>query len=235
MPIAYWLFVLLTLLLIVFVAYTTVRSARLLDDWPPELNPLLIPGENVIRLLLIVVCLGLGRLSGLSPAQLGWRFDQALPHALWGITGGLAIAGFYIVLTRLVVARTGHRFYRTTLLRLIVPRTGRQLVWVLLALGPVVLMEELLFRSLLVGGLAPIAPTGWLILASGIIFGALHSPQGRWGVVGTAAAGVAQGWTFAATGSLVLPVVAHYVANSAQIALAYRLGERAYAMDETGR
>ena len=229
MPTTYWLFVLLTLLLAGFVAYMTVRSAGLLDDWPPNCNPLLIPSENVFRLLLIALCLGLGRLSGLPPAQLGWRFDQALPDALWGLVAGLAVALLYIVLTRLVVARTGHRFYRATLLRLIVPRTGRELVWVLVILVPVVLLEELLFRSLLIGGLTPIVPTGWLILAVGIAFGALHSPQGWWGVVGVAAAGVALGWALVATGSLVLPMVAHYVANAVQIAVAYRLGERAYS------
>ena len=233
MPNTYWLFVLITLLLTGFVSYTTVRSARLLDHWPPDLNPLLIPGETLIRLLLIVVCIGLGYLSGRPPAQLGWRFDHALRDALWGVVGGLAAAGLIIVLTRLVVARTGHRFYRTTLLRLIVPRTGRQVGWVLLALVPVVLVEELLFRSLLIGGLAPIVPATWLVLLVGIGFGTLHSPQGLWGMAGAAAAGVALGWALLATGSLVMPVVAHYVANGAQLIIAYRLGEQAY-MDDGG-
>lgn len=231
MPATYWLFVLLTLLLTGFVAYATVRSARLLKQWPPDLNPLLIPGENLLRLLLIAACLGLSRLSGLSPAQLGWRFDQALPHALWGVAAGLVLAGLYIVLTRQLVAVTGHRYYHTTVLRLIIPRTHRQLAWVLLVMGPVVLVEELIFRSLLIGGFAPIAPVGWLILAGGLVFGALHSPQGRWGMVAAAVAGVGLGWALVATGSLVLPLVAHYVTNSVQIILAYRLGPRVYAVE----
>ena len=231
MPATYWLFVVFTLLLTGFVAYATVRSARLLEQWPPDLNPLLIPGENVLRVLLIAVCLGLSRLSGLAPAQLGWRFDRALPDILWGVAAGLILAGLYIVLTRRLVAVTGHRFYRTTVLRLIVPRTRRQLAWVLLVMGPVVLTEELIFRSLLIGGLAPLAPASWLVLAGGLIFGALHSPQGRWGMAAAAVAGIGLGWALVATGSMALPIVAHYVTNSAQIVLAYRLGPQVNSVD----
>jgi membrane protease YdiL (CAAX protease family) len=226
MPATYWLFVVLTLLLAGFVAYATVRSARLLQHWPADVNPLLLPSENLLRLLLIAVCAGLGRLSGLPPSRLGWRFDHALAYTLWGIVAGLILAALYVVLTRRLVAATGARYYRTTMLRLIVPRTRRQLVAVLLVMVSVVLVEEMLFRSLLIGGLAPVAPVPWLVLASGLIFGALHSPQGRWGMLATALAGIGLGWALVETGSLILPLVAHYVTNSAQIVLAYRLGPR---------
>lgn len=223
MPVTYWLFVLLTLGLIGLVSYATYRTTQLLAYWPPDQNPLLNPAENGVRLLLIAICLGLGWLSGQPLAQLGWQFAPIVPQLLWGIGWGGALAGFYMLATRWLMARTGQRYYSTALLRVIVPRNGRDLAGIALAMLPIVVVEELLFRSLLIGGLAPIAPLWLLLLFSGIAFGLMHSPQGWWGMGAIGVGGVLLGWMLVATGSLLLPVIAHYVTNMAQIALAYRL------------
>ncbi len=86
----------------------------------------------------------------------------------------------------------------------------------------VVLLEELLFRSLLVGGMTPLLPGPLLVLSVGIVFGLLHSPQGTWGMAGAALAGVILGALFLLAGSLLLPSIAHYVANMVQVSVAYR-------------
>jgi membrane protease YdiL (CAAX protease family) len=55
-----------------------------------------------------------------------------------------------------------------------------------------------------------------------VLFGLLHSPQGVWGMAGAALAGILLGLLFLAAGSLLLPCIAHYVANMMQIGVAYR-------------
>src|SRR5690606_9263296 len=136
---------------------------------------------------------------------------------------GLLLALIYYWSTRWVMARTGLRFYSTKLIRLIVPRNRREFAVMLLVMLTVVLVEELLFRSLLIGGLMPLVPAWALVVASSVIFGLMHSPQGLWGMLGVSLGGLLLGWMFVATGSLVMPLVCHYVTNMAQIAAAYRL------------
>ena len=55
MPINFWIFVLLTLALVIFISYGTYATAQLLRHWQPDRNLLLLPAENLIRLLLITL------------------------------------------------------------------------------------------------------------------------------------------------------------------------------------
>lgn len=228
-PLRYWFFVVLTLLLTGAMGFGTFTTARLLRMWKPDRNLLLLPAENALRIVLIVGCVLLGWLSGLSPAQLGWSDGgQSWARLAWiGVAWGVGVAGFFFLATRWLVAGTGGRFYSTTLIDAILPRTGRDAVWVAVVMIFVVLLEELLFRSLLLGGLQLIAPTWTLLLLWGVLFGAMHSPQGLWGMAGAGLAGVLFGILFLIYGSLITPVVAHYVANVLQIGLAMRLQNRA--------
>lgn len=223
LPRQYWLFAAATLAVVGFMAYATYRSARLLDIWPKDQNPLLHPAENVFRLVLILLCFGLGRISTLPPAQLGWRWTASPVEIGIGIGAGLGLAMIYYWGTRRIVARTGDRFYSPKLIRLIVPRNRRTFAAMLVIMATVVLVEELIFRSLLIGGLSPLAAPWMLIVASSAIFGLMHSPQGWWGMFGVSLGGLLLGWMFVATGSLVMPLVCHYVTNVVQIAAAYRL------------
>jgi uncharacterized protein len=102
----------------------------------------------------------------------------------------------------------------------IIPKSRREFLLVLLALIPVVLLEELLFRSLLLGGLSPLAPEIALLIGFGLVFGLFHSPQGIWGMIGAGLGGIIFGLLFLWQQSLLAPVVAHYVANAAQIGVA---------------
>jgi membrane protease YdiL (CAAX protease family) len=219
---AYLLFVVLTLLLTAWIAVNTYLTARLLRTWRPDTNPLLHPLETAVRLVLIGACLGLGWLSGLDPSLLGWTLGGAWQQVFWGTVAGLVLGGAFLTATRWVVLHTGERFYSPLVLDLIVPRSRRELALTALAMVSVVLLEELLFRSLLVGGLSPLLSPPLLVGGFGILFGLLHSPQGAWGMAGAALAGVLLGALFLLAGSLLLPCIAHYVANMLQVATAYR-------------
>ena len=67
----YNLFVTLTLLITAFVGYGAYKTARLLRHWQPEVNILLLPAENALRALVLVVCFLLGRGSGFAARNAG--------------------------------------------------------------------------------------------------------------------------------------------------------------------
>ncbi len=224
MPLAYSAYVVLTLLLVGFVGYGTYRAAKILPSWPLDQNPLLNPAETVVRFVLILLCIGLGFLSGQPRATLGWQLPEPLAQIGWGALWGLAIATVYIFSTRWVMAKSGSRYYMPIVVRVIVPRSRSQLLAVAVAMVSVALLEELLFRTLLLGGLTPLLPTWLLLTAGGVIFGLMHSPQGWWGMVAIALGGVLLGFMFVEARSLLMPMVAHYVANMVQISYAYWRG-----------
>lgn len=220
MSAAYWIFVFLTLGLIGFVGYGTFRTADLLREWRPEGNALLMPMDVIFRLVLLLVCVALGLLSGVDRATLGWQAPHLREQVTWGAAWGALMALIAVSVTHFLVRRTGERFYSSVIIELIVPKNAREAFLVLLALVPVVVLEELLFRSLFIGGLSLLLPVAMLVICGGAMFGLLHSPQGIWGMIGAALGGLAFGWLFVAWESLVAPTVAHYVANVAQIGVA---------------
>jgi len=82
----------------------------------------------------------------------------------------------------------------------------------------IAVFEEALFRGALVGALAVgLAADPWLLaVGSSVAFGLGHGAQGRLGVVVTGALGLGLAGLFVVTGSLLVPVVAHYVVNAAE-------------------
>ena len=219
----YLLFVVLTLLLTAWIGYNTYATARILRTWRPPSNPLLHPLETLVRLALIAACIGLGWLSGLDRSVLGWTAVDAWAQVVLGVLGGAALGALFLFATHWVVKRTGERYYSPLVLDLIVPKDRREFLLTTAAMVTVVLLEELLFRSLLVGGMTPLLPSPLLVLGVGILFGLLHSPQGTWGMAGAALAGIALGALFLLGGSLLLPSIAHYTANMIQVSVAYRM------------
>lgn len=215
----YTLFAGVTLLITTVVGYGAYRTARLLRTWQPQENLLLLPAENALRATVLVICLLLGRGSGLSPETLGWQFANAGTQILIGVLTGLGMAALFVGLGRIVTRHTDTRFYRS-ILELVVPRNRREAGLLPFALLLSVLFEEVLFRSLLIGGLSPLLPTAWLIFVFSIVFGLLHSPQGTWGIVGAGSAGALFGLMFVWQQSILTPLVAHFVANGVQIWLA---------------
>ncbi len=215
----YALFAGLTLLITAIVGYGSYTTARLLRNWKPQENLLLLPAENVLRGIILMICLLLGSGSGLPPETLGWQIPDAGSQILTGALAGLGLAVLFAGMGRVVTRYTDTRFY-TSILDLVIPRNRREASLLPFALLLSVLFEEVLFRSLLIGGLSPLLPTAWLIIGFSVVFGLLHSPQGTWGIVGAGTAGALFSLMFVWHQSLLTPLVAHFVANGVQIWLA---------------
>lgn len=226
MTINFWLFTILTFALVAFLSYGTYATARLLRSWRPDRNLLLLPAENLLRLVLITLCIILGYLSGVPLAQLGWVFPAVGQQLLWGTVYGIGLALFFYLSTKWLVKVTGQRFYSSVVIQAITPRSTRELLLVLLVMAPVVLVEELLFRSLLIGGFALLLPLPWLIIGWSVLFGLLHAPQGLWGMLGAGLGGLVLSLLFVVQGSILLPIVAHYITNCLQVIQAMRLHEQ---------
>jgi uncharacterized protein len=123
---------------------------------------------------------------------------------------GLAVATALIAMTRVAVAR----FEWARRLHCELRPVARELTagQILLVAGLSSLGEELLFRGLL-------TPTVGILL-SALLFGFAHQIKGpsRWVWVGWATAvGVGLGAIFAATGSLVGPLLAHAIVNAVNL------------------
>jgi uncharacterized protein len=222
MDLRYWFFLTGVLVLTGVIGYNTYLSAQLLQRWQPDRNLLLLPAETLLRLALIALCVGLGWLSGLDRSTLGWVWPGGIRPWVVGAAWGVALAGFFMLATLGIVRWTGRRFYSSTIVRAIVPQSGWELIGVSLAMISVVMLEELLFRSLLLAGLAPLAPMPLLVIGWSVVFGLLHSPQGLWGMIGAGLAGALLSWLFLQSGSLLIPWIAHYVANMVQVVQAMR-------------
>ena len=232
MTLSQTLFVALTVLLTAALTYLSYRSAQLLPRLPVGRSLLLSPADLAARGAVILVCLALGWLSGASPAQLGWTSTAPLRAvALGALSGVIAHAALY-PLGAWAARRLGPRAYSDALLRHILPQTRGEWPGVALALSVAVLLEELLFRSLLLGGmlavLAPAAPSGVSLLAlalalgGALVFGLMHTPQGWLGAAMAGGVGFALSLLFLVTGTLLIPFAAHYTFNLAQLARADR-------------
>lgn len=207
------------------VAAATVRTGLLLRTWTPPDNPLLSLPDNVLRLALIGVCVGLGVRLGPGPAALGWQTAYLAQDLALGAAVGVLLAGALGLAGRLAVRWWGPAVYDETLLRCVLPAARREWPGVLLALLSAAALEELLFRSLPLGGWGPgTALPFFLMWPLALLFGLLHWPQGGWGVAGTTLAALGLSLLFLATRSIWPPLAAHYVLNVLQIVMARWLG-----------
>ncbi len=207
------------LFILSFLSFATYRTGQLLRQMIPEENLALLPFENGARLLLIALLVGLGWLSGRGAEGLGWLTQTPLTDVGLGLIAGVAISLLLLPPT-LWVQRHRPQWYSDVVMRSIRPRSPREWPLVILALIPMALVEELLFRSLLLGGFAPYVQVIYFAVAVSIFFGLLHLPQGEWGVVAVSLVGLVLSALFLWRNSLLLVVVAHWVANVLQMVLA---------------
>lgn len=211
------LFVVGSLLVLGGLAWATYLSGRLLKSIPLHENLLLAPIENVVKGALVALCVGLGLLSGLAPAQLGWVSIAPARDLALGLGVGLVAQVVVNRLTLWAIAHYGKAIYSPVVMKNIYPRRRRDWLLVPAAMLLAVVLEELLFRSLLLGGLGTIVPPLVLVVLLGAVFGWMHSPQGTLGMVGTGGLGILLSLLFLVTGSLLAPLVAHYLINMLQL------------------
>jgi membrane protease YdiL (CAAX protease family) len=216
------LFVVGTLFILVLLAWITFQSAVYLRKIQPTFNLLLLPAENLLRLVLIAVCIGLAQSSGQPYARFGFDAAEPARDVVVGFVAGILVALALPPITRVAIARFGAQVYSPVVVRSILPRSRREWLFIPLALVPSVFLEELLFRSLLLGGLAIFAPPLFLAVGWSALFGAMHLPQGALGIVVAALLGLLLSALFLATASLLAPFIAHYIINILQLVAAAR-------------
>ncbi|MCL4396541.1 MAG: CPBP family intramembrane metalloprotease [Chloroflexi bacterium] len=231
------LFLVGTLALLVVLVWATLGTALFLERNLPVYNLLLLPAENLFRVGLVILCVLLGLASGLEPYQLGWAMPAPGFDLAVGLLVGAAAGILLTPSTRWAVGRFGKAIYSPAVVRAILPRSRREWVLVPLAMTSAVLLEELLFRSLLIGGLSPFAPPAALAVIGSVVFGAMHLPQGILGMVGAGLLGLLLSALFLYTASLAAPVVAHYVIDMVQLVTAAKqnIWLENYEANEGGR
>jgi membrane protease YdiL (CAAX protease family) len=216
-----------TLTLTVFVSWATYRSALMLQQLQEvDINLLLLPAENVLRVGLVVACLILGWVSGLPREQFGWISYAPLTDVVIGVAVGVVIEMPLNALTNWAIKRFGPQIYSPLVISSILPRTREEWAPVLLALFPAVLVEELLFRSLLLGGMSVFIPVAVLVIGTALLFGWMHSPQGHLGMIVTAAISIVLAGLFLWRKSLFPALVTHYLVNVLQLLVAHRHRDR---------
>ena len=211
------LFVFGSLALTAALGWATYQSGRLLRSVPVTENLLLAPTENVVKGALVLVCVGLGLLSGVPFQQLGWTLANGWQNIGLGIIAGLLTQLTANWLTTLAIDRFGKDIYSPVVMKNIMPRTRAEWILVPAALLLAVILEELLFRSLLLGALSQAFPVLLLAVVFSAIFGLMHTPQGKLGVIITAALGFWLSLLFIWSGSLLLPLTTHYTINFLQL------------------
>src|SRR5215203_2953909 len=174
----YPLFVFGSLALTAGLAWATYQSGRLLRSIPVTENLLLAPTENAVKGVIVLLCLGLGLLSGVSADALGWTFADVWRDIGLGIIIGLLTHLIANQLTDAAIHIWGKEIYSPVVMKNIMPRTRLEWFLVPAALFLAVVLEELLFRSLLIGALGHVLPVSLLLILVSAIFGLMHTPQG---------------------------------------------------------
>lgn len=211
---------LLTLLFTAFIVWLTYRSNLLLKELDPTINILLSWPETVARILMVCICLFLAWMSGLPPETLGFIVTNGWWSFGIGIAAGILTQWSVNLVSQRAINHFGRRVYSPTIIKNILPK--RRIEWLLVALAfiPPILMEELLFRSLLIGAFEQILPLGLLILVTSALFGLMHLPQGRLGMILAGGINVIFCVLFIWTGELLVTFVAHYTVNMMQLVVA---------------
>jgi len=220
---AFWLNLtrLLVILFTGLIAWITYRSYLLLKEFRPDFNLLLSLPESIVRVLMVGFCLFLVWLSGLPGDELGLAVVTPGASIALGLGVGLVTQFVVNFVTTQFIKYFGRHIYSPWLIRNILPR--RRIEWVLVALAflPPVAMEELLFRTLLIGGFKDAVPLPLLVIVTSIIFGVMHQPQGKLGVAVAGTINVLFCVLFIWSGQLLVTFVAHYTVNLLQIIVAH--------------
>ena len=216
---------LLILFLTAFLGWVTYQSHLLLKKFQPDFNLLLSPAESAIRLLLVGLCLLLAWLSGLPAAQLGLIIDHPWQSIGLGTGLGLVTVILINVLTTWSIHQFGRHIYSPVLIKNILPRRPVEWGLVFIAFLPAVAMEELLFRTLWLGVFGQVVSLPLLIIGTSVVFGFMHQPQGKLGVILAGGINILFSILFIWSGRLLLPLTAHYTVNVLQLVTAYRQKE----------
>lgn len=223
MPAYFWLNLarLVIFVFTVLLGWMTYQSNLLLKRFRPDFNLLLSPPELMGRVLMVGLCLLLAWLTGLPASRLGLVAANPGREIGLGIAAGVVIQIGVNLLTWVAIRYFGRQIYSPQVILNILPRRPSEWLLVPLAFMPAVAMEELLFRSLWLGGFGEFISWPLLIIAVSLVFGLMHWPQGYLGVVVAGGLNVLLSLLFLWTGSLVMPGMTHYTINLLQLVVAH--------------
>jgi hypothetical protein len=204
-----------------FIGWLTYRSHVLLKQFQPDFNLLLSIPETIGRIVMVLICLLLAWLSGLPAAKLGLVVENLWRSIGLGFGVGLVTQLVVNILTIRAIMRFGPHIYSPWLIRNILPRHRGQWMPIALAFIPPVAMEELLFRTLLIGLFRDLIPLSVLVTGTSLIFGLMHRPQGTLGIIMAGAINILFCLIFIWSGELLVTLAAHYTVNLLQVIAAY--------------
>lgn len=219
-----------TITLTILLAVATVQTAVLLRVREIEHNPLLSPIDAGLRVGLIVVCLGLAAMSSQPASSFGLSGATFIADIAQGMGFGAVLAFVTMGVSTIAVRVWGAAIYSPKLVLALIPTRRREWVLVPLVLTVAVILEELLFRGLVIGGLGVWVHPVPLVIGFSVAFGLLHAPQGLLGIIVAFGASIVLGVLFLSTGSLIVPAVAHLVVNLVQLVVAANQAKRLRAL-----
>lgn len=212
---------------------TQLESAPSTEDAPPESSPGLEANLSTPALL-VNVALSHGLLGSLLVATV-W-YGEIPPGALGiapdvtaAIGPGIALGvGLYVANEAAAMVATRFDITHNERLReLLAPDSTAGWVVLLGGVLPLIaVVEELLFRAALIGGLAVGfgLPVWGLAVVSSVAFGIGHGLQGPGGVLVTGGLGFVLAAAFILSGSLAVVVIAHYLINALEFVVHEGLG-----------
>ncbi|HEX2912956.1 MAG TPA: type II CAAX endopeptidase family protein [Chloroflexia bacterium] len=215
------LFLIGTLGLVTFLYWAAYQSARALRSKTIEIsgNLLLSIPEFIFKLLLLGICFGLANTLDVPRLDkiIGWPSRQPVVDIVIGTAIGLVTAFVVNLLSIGAIRIWGKKIYSPELMKNLIPRNQLEWVLIIIPLFLAVALEEMLFRALLIGGYSVVVNPWAMALASSVVFGMMHSPQGILGIVLTGLVGLLFGAVFIITGSLLVVIIAHFAVNFLQI------------------
>lgn len=208
-----------TLALIAFFYWMAYQSEKLMKTVEVQGNLLLSIPEFIFKLVILGICSGIiSTLTVQNPEKyIGWPVDSPGLDVIIGAALGVAIQFVVNVVSVLAIRIFGKSIYDPKVMKSVVPKRQREWFLILLPLLLSVAVEELIFRSMLIGGFSLVVNPWIMAVASSIIFGIMHSPQGRLGIIMTGVIGFVFATIFIISGSLVMVITAHYIINFMQI------------------
>lgn len=208
-----------TLAMISFLYWSAYQSEKWMRTVEIKGNLLLNVPEFIFKLVLFGLCLGLIASLEVSNPQkyIGWPSDSPGLDVLIGAILGLVTQFVVSITSTLAIRIFGKSIYSPEIMKSVVPKNQREWILIIVPLLLAVAIEELLFRSMLIGGFSLVVNPWVMAVASSIIFGIMHSPQGLLGIVMTALVGFVFATAFILTTSLIVVISAHFIINFMQI------------------
>ncbi|MEI7556021.1 type II CAAX endopeptidase family protein [Candidatus Chlorohelix sp.] len=185
-------------------------------------NLLLQFPEFLFKLVLLGLCLGLASSYTMARTErvFGWSPRNFGVELVIGVIIGLVVQYSVNFISGLAIRIWGPQIYSPIIMKNVVPRKLSEWILILIPLLLAVAVEEVLFRALTVGGFSSLINPWIMAIGSSILFGLVHVPQGKLGMVLTGLVGFIFAAIFIITNSLLVVISAHYVINLLQLAKA---------------